>query len=509
MLWNELVKLTLLGTERSNLSPSMIAELQSYGIDTTKEITEVILESAAIQASLQKTGLQPMEWKGQFLEVSRSEELDSCNKKSANHLSLILSGRYAPALEEFVGAMIQNKKCLPPQSLPRLLDKCAKEEALWQQLKNTIGNRGNWLISLNPAWQKLVVLVSSEKWETGTKTERIAILKQLRNENPQKGLKLLLSTWVEDGLQEKVAFLKCLEIGLSELEEVFLEECLDFPRKEVRDNAARLLSLLPNSHLQKRIFIEIKKAVNLGNNEEKLGLPIIVLPQLDNKALIRDGINPKKKWKRGNKNTGMLKQMVAVLPPQKWESHLQKTPAEILTFFTKSEWAMMFVEAVAKASALHQTSKWIEAILLFWLENHAKKRWSHLNVNPILDVLPNEVFNKILFQKLKAVQLLPDEHSPLIQLLQKDVYVWEDNLTKIIMEQLKEWMKDNASYSWTGYQYRNVLKRAAYSVNPKMEKSLSQFWFGDSYSWAGWEKDIQQFLTILSFRKEMIQELEK
>ena len=59
MHWNELVKLALLGTDRSSLSPAMKAELQGYGIDTDKEITEVILESAALYAPLQKAGYEP------------------------------------------------------------------------------------------------------------------------------------------------------------------------------------------------------------------------------------------------------------------------------------------------------------------------------------------------------------------------------------------------------------------------------------------------------------------
>ena len=209
MYWNELVKLALLGTDRSTLSPAMKAELQGYGIDTEKEITEVILESAALYAPLQKAGFQPKQWDGIALSPSPEEELASCSIKSANHLSLILEGRYGFALTEFVERMADYNKCLPFELLPELLDKCVKDEALWHHLKPIIGQRGDWLIPLNPAWQKLAIRVSQEKWETGTKAERIAILKTLRRQDPAKGLALLLTTWAEDGLAEKAAFLKC------------------------------------------------------------------------------------------------------------------------------------------------------------------------------------------------------------------------------------------------------------------------------------------------------------
>ncbi len=508
MRWNELVKLALLGTDRSTLSPAMKVELEGYGIDTEKEITEVVLESAALYAPLQKAGFQPKQWEGEALNPSPEEELASCRIKSANHLGLILEGRYAGALTEFVERMADYNKCLPFELLPELLDKCVKDEELWHNLKPIIGNRGNWLIQLNPAWQKLAVTVSQEKWEIGTKEERIDILKALRRADPAKGLALLLSTWTEDGLAEKTAFLKCLSIELSDLDEVFLEECLDFPRKGIRVVAAELLSQLPNSQLQKRIFKYLETLVTVGKIDG-IEKPAIILPTVKDKALLRDGINPKKKWKRGGETTGMLFQMMCIVPPNKWEKHLKKQPAEILYLFGNSEWALMLVEGVAVATALHESVDWMEAILRFWLANYTMHKWTQLDIKPILSKLPNEVFNEVLYEKLKAVKVLPDEHSPLIQLLQKENYVWDDRLTNLVMDQLKEWLGENVSYSWSGYQYRMLLKRAAYNVKPTMEKTLSHFWLSDSRGWAGWDKDVQQFLNILSFRKEMLLELEK
>jgi len=157
--WDELVKLALLGTDRSTLSPAMKAELQGYGIDTEKEITEVVLESAALYAPLQKAGFQPKQWGGEAISPSPEEEIASCSILSANHLGLILDGRYPFALTEFVERMADYNKCLPFELLPELLDKCVKEEELWHILKPIIGQRGNWLIQLNPAWQKLAIPV--------------------------------------------------------------------------------------------------------------------------------------------------------------------------------------------------------------------------------------------------------------------------------------------------------------------------------------------------------------
>jgi len=170
---------------------------------------------------------------------------------------------------------------------------------------------------------------------------------------------------------------------------------------------------------------------------------------------------------------------------------------------------MMLVEGVANAAALHGSVDWMEAILRFWLANYTNRRWAELNLKPVLAKLPNEVFNEVLFEKLSAIKFLPEEHSPLIQLLQKENYRWDDRLANVLMPQLKEWMADNVSYTWSGMQYRKMLKQAAYNIAPKKEKQLSKFWMGTGQNWAGWEQDIQQFLTVLRFRREMLEGLEQ
>ncbi|MEM6316895.1 MAG: DUF5691 domain-containing protein [Bacteroidota bacterium] len=507
MRWNELVKLALLGTERSTLSPAAKSALEQYGIDTSKEMTEVILEAAALQAPLQKAGYEPTKWEGRTIDNSPEEILDSCSQKSAKHLELILKGIYAPALSEFVETMQLYQKGLPFESLPDLLDKCVKDELLWQQIRPIIGERGKWLTQLNPNWQKLIPNISDDQWEIGTKVERISLLKELRCRNPAEGLQLLATTWSEEGLSEKTAFIKCLAIGLSPSDEPFLEATLDFPRKEVRKVAATLLAQLPQSQLQQRIFTAAKKAIQLSRTEEGREKPIIQLPNTKDKDLIRDGISPKKTWKKGGAVTGMLYQMVAIIPPKRWEQYLQKTPAGILTFFAQSEWTMMLVEGLTQAANLHDNDTWKEAILRFWLRHYTHRQWTQLDISPILDSLSNEVFNAVLSEKLRAVSFLPEEHSPLIQLLQKEQYVWEERLVNLVMNQLKTWTKENVSYSWSGYQYRLLVKKAAYTIPPILEKKLSQFWLSDSYNWAGWEKDLQQFLTVLRFRREMFEEL--
>ena len=102
MSWEELVKVALIGTDRSNLSESSKAELSEYGIDISTEQTNVVLEGAALFSLMQKTGGFPKNWTKAIPEKTAKETGNSCSKKSRNHLKLILSGNYGDLLPEFV-----------------------------------------------------------------------------------------------------------------------------------------------------------------------------------------------------------------------------------------------------------------------------------------------------------------------------------------------------------------------------------------------------------------------
>ena len=66
MIWKQLEKIALLGTERSTLTPAMQEALIDKGINTDQEITKTVLEAVAYYAPLQKAGWQPKVWKAPY-----------------------------------------------------------------------------------------------------------------------------------------------------------------------------------------------------------------------------------------------------------------------------------------------------------------------------------------------------------------------------------------------------------------------------------------------------------
>ena len=504
MIWKKLVKLAVLGTERSTLSPKLKQALEEKGINTSQAPTKILMEAAAFYAPLQRAGWQPTKGEDEPLSLCPAGNEQVCSKKSTQHLQLILY-KQPRLLEEFVQGLIANNKCLPYELLPMLFDLSVKNEALWEQLQTVIGARGKWLLPLNPDWKKLQLDHDSANWTIGTKAERVAILKQVRQQNPQEGLALLKSTWEKDSVAEKANLLKELQTGLSLADEPFLEECLDFSRKEVRNAAMKLLVQLPKSQLHQRLQQQLAALITFDKKEDTV---IITLPDPDNKALSRDGIKPQKKGTTGAK-LAMLAQMIQVVPPDFWVNHLNASPKEVMDLFAQSDPSSSLANALITATALHQSKKWMTTLLDYRLQHYYQKTGEGLVLSPIFEVVPNDLFNQVVHKKLKATATLPAGQSPLLELLQVERQKWSKAVTMLLMTKLKDWMAANDSYSYSGLPYRTLLKqRAAYAIDPALHPEITSFWRVDQKNWAGWGQDVQQFLNILSFRATIAKELQ-
>ena len=287
------IKVALIGTDLSEISDGTKDALQKFGVDTKETSAKVLLEGAAIFSQMQKAGYEAQSFKGKLLEPCELGNTKICSKKSTDHLAQILNGMYEDVLEEFIQYLIHYKKSLPPEMLPELFEKCRSDKDLWKQIRFAIGERGYWLIQQNPDWEFLNGKANVENWEIGTKDERLAILQFLRSKNPALALEKIESTWKEDDLKLRVAFVKMLDSNLSLADEDFLEKCLDDKRKDIRREAAHLLSKLEGSKLIDRMVERVKGMITIKSRAAKKEKIDISLPDILQEEMIRDGLDPR------------------------------------------------------------------------------------------------------------------------------------------------------------------------------------------------------------------------
>lgn len=110
MIWSELVRMALLGGERSNLQPELKQKFEAYGIHTDAPFPDMMLESAALFNQIRKAAFPLETYQGILPPPIPETEGTACSSLSTAHLRAILNGRYGPALSEFIFHLSQNQK---------------------------------------------------------------------------------------------------------------------------------------------------------------------------------------------------------------------------------------------------------------------------------------------------------------------------------------------------------------------------------------------------------------
>ena len=511
MIWKNIIKTALIGTDRSDLSEATLVELAKLGVDMEATAANILLEGATLFAQMRKAGFQPEKWKGEIPTPAQKDKSKICSKKSSEHLSMILNGTFPLALDSFIQQLVFNKKTFPPELLPELLEKSRSDKTLWHKLKNAIGERGNWLIVQNEDWHFLIDKSDHVAWEDGTKSERLLLLNSLRKTQPNEALENIESSWGEDDWKHRVEYLKILEYNLSLADEPFLEKCLDEKRKDLRRTAAGLLEKIEGSKLQKRMRERLRDCINLKSRsfkKEKTEIEI-ELPESCDHGMLRDGIDPKKKWLKGGLKASYFAQMFIVLPPSDWERFFEKKTNEVLDIFIRSEWSELLLQASIVSAVRHQDENWMKEICHIYFNKYDDNRWENLDVNLLLEKLPENIFNQFAIQELKDFNSTLENSEPLAHLLQFNLNSWDKNLTLLLMKNLRHLISQNIDYGWNMIHYSNILNRAAYGIDPKLFEVLNKSWTNDESYWTNWGKEIDKFLRVLKFRRDMQMELEK
>src|ERR671934_6333 len=125
--------------------------------------------------------------------------------------------------------------------------------ALRPALLEVAGPRGGWLAGHHEPWSWAAPAGTSEeepverRFATAGRTDRLTLLRHLRNQDPGLARQLVAGTWAREPAAERAALLAEFSTGLSDDDEPFLEAALDDRAAAVREAAVDLLARLPSS----------------------------------------------------------------------------------------------------------------------------------------------------------------------------------------------------------------------------------------------------------------------
>lgn len=497
--------MALLGSERTHLEPALEEALRHYRVDPEDPLPQVILSGAATLHQLRKIEILSRPFTAELPEPVGDEDLrPSLTADSLLHLKQILSGRYQRALTEFVQLLATGNWLLPAEFLPELLEAGRQNPELWHTIQPLLGQRAYWLIAQHPDWRALAPGTAAEDWAQSGPAIRKQILAQVRQKAPEQASLLLSPDWATTDFRQKLTYLDQFVTGLGPPDEDFLEQCLDDSRKEVRQKAAELLASLPGSRLVARIF---ESALPCFRYTAGRRLLEVELPNDIPTGSGRDGVNPSAaKGPSGGLKVSWLAECVGRIPPAKWKAHFDWQTTDLILAFEGANRANLLLGALGEAclrfNDVHTSTQLLQHIVLGTGAVPDSLRWQALT-----KLLPATAVQEMAAAYFQQQPGLLEEQHLLTRILELGAQPWDEALTRLLIQGLKQWMRESRTFLWNLWHYKRLLEIAGYCSPVSLFDELNADWPVDSPVWNQWAPDIERMLRILRFRKEMTDQL--
>ncbi len=477
--WNNIVNTALLGTDKKQLRadeliPDVAAAIAAITDARQLDKEEQFLAVAAVAFNYRQCGVMPYNNEAATTTVATAETLPYCSKVATKLLREILEEDARELLNLWLRLCTKKGLIVSPEIIPTLLNKGAENKKIRNLIVQCGGQRSIWLSDFNNKWKYVKAAAEAinnpagtkstdeqdltAMWETGNPEERKEALQLARAADPAKALTMLIQTWATENVNTKVELLRFLEPGISEGDKEWLETLVTDKSQKVKEGALALLKLIGTSAVMQRYQQIVQPIVQLKTEKILLGLSKkttlqIALPAQFDEDIFKTGIE-KYSDKNFTEHEFTLLQLIAAVPPSFWETQLNTTPQEIITYFNKEENSKKYLPALLKAAIKFKDTKWAIEFTK-----------PGMPFDPAaLPLLPQTIQDEVMVSHLAADKVIPyavllskEWSVPLARMILKEAAMlpynynkpfFKDNITRIpfaILEELAA-MPTNGNY---------------------------------------------------------------
>ncbi len=282
-MWQHLIEIALLGTEKKQLDQEQIPEAlqleQSFFKKSDQQ--ERFLKIAAMVDPYLEAGTMPKTYNGEFNENPIEEKQEYISKNMQTAFKKIKELQHSDRnvlLNYWLDVIIKQERIVPSNMLVAVikhgntLSNSNKAKVL-----QIIGNRGVWLLpKINSISYKQNG--NQEEWEHANLKTRKMILQKLRQESIDKATVLIESTWEQDSIRDKKAFLEIIANTVDSSDLEFIEKCyineFAFSPKEKKTTleCRRICGSILLKYEQSRLHQETTEKITSIFNKNKKGI---------------------------------------------------------------------------------------------------------------------------------------------------------------------------------------------------------------------------------------------
>lgn len=290
-----LISSATLGTAQSDfVRPTVDGPLDDLlaQLDSASPEAQLLITAAALKLH-EQAGWIPPQAKRVLPEPGPVDATTVCGRQALRHLMVMLKGHYREALFEWLRELADQNQRIPEEALPLILDAGHKNDDQRPLTLPVIGERGRWLgqAVTSRSWNWCNPAQDEKVWMQGSKDERKALLKHIRQEQPARARQLLADAWDSEKAPERAVFLQTFSTRLSMNDEPFLEAALDDRAASVRMVAIPLLAELPDSRFCTRMRERATPLLELGQTRVRGKLKLVANPcSTYDENMERDGI---------------------------------------------------------------------------------------------------------------------------------------------------------------------------------------------------------------------------
>ncbi|MCO5195140.1 MAG: DUF5691 domain-containing protein [Anaerolineae bacterium] len=498
------VQTALLGTRRAAVPP-VDDELAAVLKLESDQPATALLAAAGAQAFHEQAGTLPAVWDDSAeSSIAPPDTRPQCNARTTRFLTTMLEGSLRTSLPEFLTALNERQLRAPERQLPALLAHGARHAPQRADIVTVLGARGVWLAGHNSAWAYASAEGQSwpgltAQWRRGDLNARLALLQQWRETDPAVGRNLLALTWKRDPDNTRLRQLRALKTGLSLDDEPLLEAALDDRYHLVRREAATLLSALPQSRFGKRMIDNIGRIVAWTPDQPTQ----ITLTFSDlTPAMLRDGVPQNADLKLARLREKQIVHMLGAVALDHWTTTWQTSPDAIIAAIDTTRWQRTLTTGFTHAALRQRQPDWAAAIL--------KNSSPTSQTDQLIAVLPPDMVRKrirTLADNSADTQPLNSD-KPLLALLQYGEHAVDEAIGRIWLRLIAVHIKNDAQPERIKPRLRAAIIKLARTMPTTLAIESQDYLWPTLNSNPAWQALINEFLRIITFRRDMLATLE-